>query len=803
MIRAKMTEDAGLGAMEQECIKKMIKAAIAEKKLGYTDAAAFGGFANFMLHYLRELRQLGTAMGSREALLGRLEELFALYTHSVPSGRQLLLQEAAGILEQIGAITDSNLASNKVTPMVASGPRLSEPARNLKGVGPQMGRILHKLGINTVEELLYHIPRRYEDRRQIKNLSSMIPGNTETVHGKILAVDVLAPRRGLTVTKAAISDGTMIAYAVWFNQPYMKQQLKKESDLLVTGKVRRNFGTTEIMVVDYEVLDGRDSLHGGRIVPVYPLTEEVGQRRLRSVIYQALQSSAPLVQDLLPAWLRVKYQLMGTPDALWNIHYPGEMRDQERARRTLAFEELFLFQLGLQKFRRIKRADTGGIAHKGAAGRMEEFIRRLPFALTGAQRRVLKDVLGDMGIPRPMSRLLQGDVGSGKTIVAVAALYQAVISGYQSALMVPTEILAEQHYLTIRDLLHPLGVRVELLVSGMPRSEREDRLECIREGTAQVIVGTQALIQEKVQFASLGLVVIDEQHRFGVRQRSSLQQKGSVPDVLVMTATPIPRTLALTLYGDLDLSVIDELPPGRRQVITRFYPEKKRGDVYELIRQELGKGRQAYVVCPLVEESEILQVEAAVQMAERLQEEVFPQHHVGLMHGRLKMDEKESVMTAFRRGEIQVLVATTVVEVGVDVPNASVMLIEGAERFGLAQLHQLRGRVGRGPYASYCMLLGKLPTPEARGRIAVMTKTNDGFVIAEEDLKLRGPGEFFGTKQHGLPELRVANLVTDADLLETARMEARDLLLKDPDLRKPEDQLLLGVLKDRFMRLEP
>ncbi|MHB1420491.1 MAG: ATP-dependent DNA helicase RecG [Bacillota bacterium] len=793
-----------MGAREQECINKMIKVALAEKKLGFTDAAAFGGFARFMLHYLQELRCLEHPLGNREAWMGRLQELLAQYPQSVPSKRKVLLQEAALILEQLLANVQGQAVINKAAvPAVGGTPGLSDPVNILKGIGPQKGKILHKLNISTVEELLYHFPRRYEDRRQLRSFNSLIPGNTETVQGRILAVDVLKPRRGLSITKAAVSDGTATVYAVWFNQPYMKQKLKKDADILLTGKVRRNFGITEITVMDYEVVDGSDLLHAGRIVPVYPLTEEVGQRWLRSAMYQALQSCIPLIQDLLPAQLREKHRLMGARDALWNIHFPGDMLDQEQARRTLAFEELFLFQLGLYKYRRIKREDTGGIAHQGEAGKMEEFISRLSFALTGAQKKVLQEVLGDMEIARPMSRLLQGDVGSGKTIIAVAAIYQAVLSAHQSALMAPTEILAEQHYLTVRDLLQPWGVRVELLVSGIPRVEREARLEAIREGKVQVIVGTQALIQEGVKFASLGLVVIDEQHRFGVRQRSSLQQKGHLPDALVMTATPIPRTLALTLYGDLDLSVIDELPPGRRKVITRYYPEKKREMIYEFIGNELIKGRQAYVVCPLVEESEVLQVEAAIRMAERLQSEIFPELHVGLMHGRLKMSEKEEVMTAFRKGEINILVATTVVEVGVDVPNASVMLIEGAERFGLAQLHQLRGRVGRGPYASYCLLMGKIATPDAKGRIAVMTKTNDGFVIAEEDLKLRGPGEFFGTRQHGLPELRIANLVTDASLLEVARQEARDLLLDDPHLQQPGVQSLHRVVKDRFSRLDP
>jgi ATP-dependent DNA helicase RecG len=552
---------------------------------------------------------------------------------------------------------------------------------------------------------------------------------------------------------------------------------------------------------DFEIVEEGEEderIHMGRLVPVYPLTEGLTQRPLRSLIWKLLEQYAARVADPLPQALRETRKLLPLNEAIRALHFPSTEEETLRARRRVVFDDFLLLQLGLA-IRRSRQESVRGIVIDQPGKLIRQMRKQLSFTLTKAQERVWEEIRQDLARPTPMNRLLQGDVGSGKTIVAALAILTAAEAGVQSALMAPTEILAEQHVMTLSQLLPPLGVRVALLTSGMKAKERKAVLADLKRGAGDCLVGTHALIQEGVEFKRLGLAVVDEQHRFGVLQRASLRAKGEHPNLLVMTATPIPRTLALTLYGDLDLSVIDEMPPGRKPIITVWRTEQKRQQIYQFLHEEIAAGRQVYVVCPMVEESAESDLKAATEMAERLQKDVFPGERIGLMHGRLRFDEKEAVMRTFKAGAISILVSTTVIEVGIDVPNASVMLVEHAERFGLAQLHQLRGRVGRGPWKSYCILLagGKL-SEEARKRLETMVESQDGFRIAEVDLELRGPGEFFGTRQSGLPEFKIADLLRDGPILGEARQEAFTIAASDPLLEKPEHLPLRHALLARW-----
>ncbi len=679
----------------------------------------------------------------------------------------------------------------------ASRTPLDVPAQYVKGVGPARAALLARLELHTVEDLLYHKPHRYEDRSRLSKIGSLVPGQKHPVEGVVLALS--EKRYGTYEFVAALSDDTGVLQAIWFGQRYLRRVIRRGTRLIVYGRVER-VGALQMVVEDFELLSGDDddTLHTGRIVPMHPATEGLSPRVLRSIISQTLAQYADGLPDALPEAVRRRHDLIPLRDALYGLHFPASLDDAGAARLRLAFDELLVLQLGVLQRRRALETIDKGVRYAGDGTLLARFVETLPYALTRAQRRVIDGISEDLRRHRPMNRLLQGDVGSGKTVVAAAALWVCVGGGYQGVLMAPTEILAEQHFLTFRRLLEPLGVAVVLVTGASGRRGRGEAREALRTGAAQLAVGTHALVEAGVEFARLGLVVVDEQHKFGVMQRAALRRKGSYPDVLVMTATPIPRTLSMTLYGDLDVSVLDELPPGRGATKTYVRGPEKRPDVYAWVRSQVLAGRQAYIVCPLIEESEKLQVEAATRLAERIREDVFAGIPLALLHGRMRPDEKETVMEQFRGGTVKVLVATPVIEVGIDVPQATIMVIEDADRFGLAQLHQLRGRVGRGAETSHCILLSSAATDAAQTRMAVMEHTGDGFVIAQRDLELRGPGEFLGTRQHGLPELRIADLLADASILDAAREEAARMLDADPVLSAPDHAGLRREVRRRF-----
>jgi ATP-dependent DNA helicase RecG len=664
---------------------------------------------------------------------------------------------------------------------------LELPLQYLKGVGPRKAADLKKAGLVTVEDLLFRFPIRYEDRSRLQPIVSVKPGQTVAITGDVLSTSLQTTRRaGFRLFTALVQDGSGQIQAVWPNQAFLKDVIRPHTQVVLFGKAEY-WGGRGMQLTDpeFEIIKGDDSpdagVHTGRIVPVYERTGSVTPNMQRKLVWDAVQQLPGEMFDPVPADIRQREGWPPRREALYAAHFPDNTTAVEAlnafrtpAQRRLIFEDFFVFQAGLA-LRRQQNADV----RKALVSTVDDRVRAaaraiLPFKLTDGQRQALAEIVADMQKPWPMQRLLQGDVGAGKTIVAVLAALVAMENGFQVAFMAPTEILAEQHLITLTRWLAQTRHRVALLSGRITPAERRTLLPSIERGDTHLVVGTHALVQEQVKFRALALAIIDEQHRFGVLQRGLLATKGLHPDVLVMTATPIPRTLALTECGDMDVSIIRDLPPGRRPVRTLVKPDSRRTDVYELVRSEVHKGRQAYVIYPLVEESEKVDLKAATAMAEHLARDVFPEFSVALLHGRMKGDEKERVMRAFAAGQLKIMVATTVVEVGVDVANASVMIIEHAERFGLSQLHQLRGRVGRGSHESVCVLLYQSPwSEEARARLKAMADTNDGFIIAEQDLKIRGPGDFFGTRQHGVPQLRAGDLTRDVELLELAFEEAR------------------------------
>jgi len=725
--------------------------------------------------------------------------------------------------------------------------KLSTPLKEVKGIGPKLAQMFAKKGLNTVEDILYFMPIRYEDRRQMKKIARLIAGAKEAASGDIMALgEVFYSRR--KVFEMTIGDGSGFLRLKWFNYrlPAMKKKYKIGQRLVVYGEINIFGGHKDIIHPDVEIFEKGDELDSinpclmppidafeGRpagtgfnaIVPVYSQVANMHQKTIRRIIRGIIDEFVSHAVGSVPLSILKRYGLMELTNAVSEVHKPiselptpnSELSKDWLPRKSVVFDELFSLELGLALKKQSMGKETGIAFNTDSArlGRVENFRRMLPFRLTAAQERVISEIKGDMSEPHPMNRLLQGDVGSGKTVVAFISSLIAIENGCQAAIMAPTEILAEQHYLNIHKYAEKLGIKTVLLTSSLAKTERNTALAGIKSNDISLAIGTHALIQEDVEFSKLGLVIIDEQHRFGVIQRAMLKNKGArgngqwagenlTPDVLVMTATPIPRTLSMTVFGDLDISIIDELPPGRRPIKTKVFRERERGQVYKTIRMELEKGRQAYVVYPLIEESEELDLKDATRMAEHLKKDVFPEYKTGLLHGRMKADEKEAVMKAFKGRETDILVSTTVIEVGIDVSNATCMVVEHAERFGLSQLHQLRGRVGRGEHDSHCILLAaNIGSIDTYKRLKVMEETNDGFRIAEEDLRIRGPGNFLGTRQSGLPDFRIADIITDAAMLKKARDEAFNLIRNDPALEREEHSALKEIVKARWKgRLE-
>ena len=677
----------------------------------------------------------------------------------------------------------------------------SIPVTDLPGVGPRIGATLKDLGVVSLADLVSHYPSRHEDLSNVKKISELRVGEKATVVGKVVSFrGVGRPVRGRAPgLSVQLYDGTGYIPATVWGRSWLLNQLVPDTCVLVSGEVQRKYGL-QISAKSIEVVEDAETIgesaHAGRFVPIYPVNKGINARRMRTLVHRALDEAGRIL-DPLPAEILARHHLPNLHDAIREIHFPRDKECLKTATRRLVFHELFLIQTGLAARKARLEKSESGRSHRGDGHLLNPFLKGLPFGLTGAQERVIGEALEGMRSERPMRRLLQGDVGSGKTVVAVAALLSAVESGGQGAIMAPTEVLAEQHFISISAALRDLPVNVVLLTGSQGAQERRAALEAVKSGEAHVVVGTHALIQRGVEFDDLSLVVVDEQHRFGVGQRTVFKEKGATPDTLVMTATPIPRTLSLTLYGDLEVSILDELPPGRKPVETRMVEVAAREEAYEAIRAELEVGRQAYAICPLVEESEALEdVRAAEELYEELAEEIFPNRRVGLLHGRMKAVEKREVMAAFRAREIEVLVATVVVEVGVDVPNASAIVIEGAERFGLSQLHQLRGRVCRGLHPPRCFLVGDPKTDDSRERLEALCEYQDGFRLSEVDLRIRGEGTLFGSRQSGMPDLKVAKLLRDVEVLVEARRAAFELVASDPTLRKPQHMPLRREIKD-------
>lgn len=676
---------------------------------------------------------------------------------------------------------------------------LKQDVKYVKGVGPNKVKLLNKLDIFTLKDLITYYPRDYEDRSVITNLKDTKDGEKYTIEVTSLTdVNIRYLNRNKNLEKLLVKDDTDSCIVTWFNQPYIKDSIKKGEKYRFFGKISRKNGIIELNSPTYDKVGNNKNT--GKIIPIYPLTNSLTQNSLRSIIENGIKLVNGVIPEVIPEYLINECKLMDINTATKQIHFPVDFENFNKARKRLVFDELLSMQLGLLELKFQNEVEVKGIQYdKGV--KMSDVINELPFKLTKAQLRVLEEIDSDMESIKPMNRLLQGDVGSGKTIVSMVSAYKAVKSGYQVAVLAPTMILAKQHLQNYQKILSKYGIRCEAIVGGMTAKNKRELLERLEMGQIDVLIGTHAIIEENVVFKNLGLVVTDEQHRFGVKQRAKIVAKGNNPDVLVMTATPIPRTLALILYGDLDISIIDELPPNRKKVETIAVSKKYEERVNNFIRKEVDSGRQAYIVCPLVEEGEeesSSNLKAVTELYEKCKKDTFKDYKVEYLHGKMKPKEKEEIMQDFKDGKIDILISTTVIEVGVDVPNASIMVIENAERFGLAQLHQLRGRVGRGEYASYCILKFASGSDIVRQRMEIMTKTDNGFTIAEKDLQLRGSGEFFGTKQHGIPEFKIANLFQDMEELKMVQSLALKIIAADKNLEKEENAPLKKLVREKF-----
>ena len=673
---------------------------------------------------------------------------------------------------------------------------LEKDIQFIKGVGPNRATLLNKLGIFNLKDLITYFPREHEDRGNIKTIAEVQNGEETLISAfPVGRLNEIRIRKNLTLCKLIVRDETGSMLLTWYNQSYLKTVFKPNQRYKFFGKVLRKYGTPEMKSPVYEPEDS--SRNTGKIIPLYPLTYNLTQNTIRKIIENGLKEIDGKLDETLPDYILEKYNLLDYNDAIKQIHFPDTFEMFNKARKRLVFEELFSMQLALLSLKNNYEIKKPGIKFDKKA-KMSDVIDVLPFRLTKAQLRVLEEIDKDMEKEKPMNRLLQGDVGSGKTVVALIAAYKAVKSGYQVVIMAPTAILATQHLETFHDILKDSGIRCELLISGITKKKKEDILNRLKQGEIDILIGTHAVLEENVVFNKLGLVVTDEQHRFGVRQRSIIVEKGENPDVLVMTATPIPRTLALILYGDLDISIIDELPPNRKKIETYAVTKGMSARVNNFIEKNIKEGRQCYVVCPLVEENEEINAKSVMEIYEEYKTKIFPQYRVEYLHGKMKPKEKDSIMEEFKNGNIDILVSTTVIEVGVNVPNSNIMVIENAERFGLAQLHQLRGRVGRGEYQSYCILKYQGNSEIIRERMKVISSTNDGFVISEKDLELRGSGEFFGTRQHGIPEFKIANLFEDINILKLVQSIALSIIDKDPFLEKEENKSLKKLVDEKF-----
>ena len=661
--------------------------------------------------------------------------------------------------------------------------RLKKNILSIEGIGPKKLKYYNKLGINKIEDFLYNFPRDYQNRKEIKRINELQDGETSSIMATVIgkATQVLI-KKNFIIYKLPLIDETGQAYALFYNNPYLNNIFKKNKEAYFFGKIKICKGEIQIIQPDYELVGCNDPYKFQGLIPTYKLTHGITQNEIIKVQKSVLNETLEEIEEYLPNETINRNRLCDIKYAIKNIHFPTTYHELKVAKYRLIFEELLILQLGLLLIK--DRLNNGKGIEFSWTKEMDFLLEILPFKLTNSQAKVVEEIREDMANKKSMYRLIHGDVGSGKTVIALIALYNAVLNGFQGALMVPTEILAEQHFATAKELLEPLGVNVKLLTGSLNKKRADEVIEKLKNGNVNIVIGTHALIQDRIEFNNLGLVITDEQHRFGVRQREVLSNKGLNPDILVMTATPIPRTLALILYGDLDISIIDELPPGRKTIKTYALEKKRRGKAYDFVLKQVLKGQQAYIVAPLIEESDAVEANSVEELYMELKELYFNKCNIALLHGRLKSSEKEHIIKEFYSGNIQILVSTTVIEVGVNVPNASLMVIENSERFGLAQLHQLRGRVGRGVHQSYCILINYSESTTATKRSKIMESTNDGFIIAEKDLELRGPGDFFGTKQHGLPELKIANLFRHIKILKEVQNEAEILINEGNRLRE-------------------